>query len=512
MIFGLLPPKCINWGETMQKLLLKMENIKKSFPGVKALNNVSLELEYGEVLGLLGENGAGKSTLMNILGGIYKPDYGKIFIDENEVKINSVMDSQRYGIAFIHQELALEPFMSVAENIFLGREKTNKVKLVSKSQMNKAAKEYLDIVGLDIDPTIKISKLSTGQQQMVEIAKAFSLNARIIVMDEPTSSLSEKEVSILFKTVRNLKKHNVGIIYISHKLSEIFDLTDKVMVMRDGNYVGTKITKETNPDELIYMMVGRDLKNYYVRTFNQVGNNALEVKNICRGRIVQNVSFEVKKGEILGFYGLIGAGRSELMQSIVGFDPLDSGEIYVEGKLVKEIDPIKSQKLGMVLVPENRRMQGLFLENTVAFNLTITVLDKFIRNLRVNKKNEKNIIDEGIKNLSIKTPSVQQRVVNLSGGNQQKVVLAKWLATNPKILILDEPTRGIDVGAKAEIYAIINELAARGIAIIMVSSELNEVINMCDRLAIMHNGKIIRILDRSEFAQDLILSYAIGGD
>ena len=498
-------------GEKMPKQLLKMESISKNFPGVKALDNAYIDLFEGEVLGLLGENGAGKSTLMNVLGGIFKPDAGSIFIDEQEVTINGVLDSQAKGIGFIHQELALEPYMTIAENIFLGREKKDKFGAVSKKIMNEAAKQYLEIVGLDIDPRSSVSRLSTGQQQLVEVAKAFSLNARIIVMDEPTSSLSEKEVRILFKTVKELQKRNIGIIYISHKLSEIFELTDRITVMRDGSYIGTQNTKDTTEKELVHMMVGRELENYYVRTHNVFGDVSLEVRNMNAGKRVKDCSFQVRKGEILGFYGLIGAGRSELLQAVMGLYPSQSGEIYVNGKLVKNLTPLATQKLGLALVPEDRKTQGLFLENTVSFNSSLAVLDKFISKFRVNRKIEKKIVNHGIESLSIKTPSADQRVGNLSGGNQQKVVLAKWLATNPQILILDEPTRGIDVGAKAEIYKIINDLAASGIAIILISSELNEIINMCDTLAIMHNGQIAATFCSSEFDQDVILHNAIGG-
>lgn len=494
----------------MPESLLKMEKISKVFPGVKALDSVDLELKAGEVLGILGENGAGKSTLMNILGGIYQPDGGKILLDEKETTFSDVLDSQQQGVAFIHQELALEPHLSVAENIFLGRER-KKGPFVSKKAMNEEARKYLEFVGLNVDPVSSVSKLSTGQQQMVEIAKAFSLNARIIVMDEPTSSLSENEVKTLFRTINTLKQHNVGIIYISHRMSEIFDITNRVMIMRDGCYIGTKNTNETNTDELIYMMVGRKLENYYVRTFNEPDEVVLEVKHMTRGSLVRDVSFSVRKGEILGFYGLIGAGRSELMQAVVGFDPHDSGEVWVGGKKIEKIDPIVSQEMGMVLVPESRKTQGLFLNNTVAFNSTIAVLDKFIGKLHVNKAKEKQIVEKGIRDLHIKTPSSNQLVRNLSGGNQQKVVLAKWLATSPRVLILDEPTRGVDVGAKAEIYTIMNELAKMGIAIVMVSSELNEIINMCDRLAVMREGRITGTLDRDEFGQEGILKYAIGG-
>ena len=490
--------------------LLKMEKISKTFPGVKALDHVDLNLNEGEVLGVVGENGAGKSTLMNILGGIYQPSGGKMYLHGEENVFSDVLDSQRKGVAFIHQELALEPHLSVAENIFLGREQKNGL-FVSKRKMQQEAKKYLDFMGLNIDPAGDVLHLSTGQQQMVEIAKALSLNARILIMDEPTSSLSENEVKKLFETVKFLKEHRVAIIYISHKMSEIFEITDRVMVMRDGCAIGVKVTKETNTDELIYMMVGRTLRNYYVRTFNKLGGVALQVKNLSRGNLVQNASFSIRKGEILGFYGLIGAGRSELMQAVVGFDPHDEGEVWIDGQKVERLDPIECQKRGMVLVPENRRTEGLFLNNTVGFNLTITVLHEFINKLHVNKKKESSIIQKGIQNLRIRTPSDSQIAHNLSGGNQQKIVLAKWLATSPKVLILDEPTKGIDVGAKREIYAIMNQLSKEGIAIVMVSSELNEVINMCDRLIVMKEGKITGMLNHDEFAQDKILKYAIGG-
>jgi ribose transport system ATP-binding protein/inositol transport system ATP-binding protein len=489
-----------------------MERISKSFPGVKALEDARLELESGSILGLLGENGAGKSTLMNILGGIYKPDDGSIYIDGEAVSINSVQDAQRFGISFIHQELALVPYLSVAENIFLGREHKNRAGMVSRNAMYQDAREFMNIVGLDLDPADRLSWLSAGQQQMVEIAKAFSLNARIVVMDEPTSSLSEKEVEILFKTARELKRRNIGIIYISHKMPEIFDLTDRVMVMRDGRFVGEKKTEETTTDELIHMMVGRELENYYVRTYNVRGETALEVKNVSsRTTSVKDCSFTLYKGEVLGFYGLIGAGRSELMELIMGFDRPSGGEMYAFGKKIARFNPLTARKNGLALVPESRKIQGLVLENTVAFNTSLAVLDQFIRCLRINRKKESNIVNHGVESMNIKTPSVRQRVANLSGGNQQKVVLAKWLATAPNILILDEPTRGIDVGAKAEIYRIINDLAAAGIAVIMVSSELNEVINMSDRLVVMREGEIAGILDRSEYSQDVILKYALGG-
>lgn len=495
----------------MGKELLRMENIVKCFPGVRALDNARLVLEEGVILGLLGENGAGKSTLMNVLGGIYKPDSGEIFLNGKKVQINNVFDAQSLGIAFIHQELALVPFLSIAENFFLGREVRNRFGFVSKAQMYKESRQYLEIVGLNVDPAMQVSRLSIGQQQMVEIAKAFSMNAKIIVMDEPTSSLSEKEVDILFNAVKEFSKNKLGVIYISHKLSEIFELTDRVMVMRDGCYVGEKITAQTNQEELIHMMVGRELKDFYIRAFNKVGSILLEAENIYSGNVLTNCSFSVRSGEILGFYGLIGAGRTELMEAVMGLRELDQGVISINGEEVRKPTPQSNKKQGLILVPEDRKNQGLFLRNNVGFNTTITVLEKFINNLNVNGKREHEIIETSIQDLKIKASSQKQLVGKLSGGNQQKVVLGKWLAANPKIMILDEPTRGIDVGAKAEIYKLVNKLVSLGMAVIWISSELPEVINMCDRMIIMKNGKIAGELQRNEFEQSKILQYAMGG-
>lgn len=495
----------------MNKTLLKMENIEKKFPGVRALHKAQLTLDSGMIMGLLGENGAGKSTLMNVLGGVIRPDQGNILIDGEQVTINNVADAQRLGVAFVHQELALVPHLSIAENIYLGRELKNSAGIVSPRKMYKAAEQYMATVGLDLDPSLKVLHLSTGQQQMVEIAKAFSLNARILVMDEPTSSLSEREVMTLFETVKKLKALGLGIIYISHKLSELFELTDYITVMRDGEYIDTKETSATTEAELIKLMVGRELENYYQRDYREPGKMVLEVEDLTVDEKVQHCSFSVAQGEILGFYGLIGAGRSELMQAVAGIDKIKSGKIRI---FDNDID-LKNYKtetaisLGLSMVPENRKTQGLFLDQTVLFNSSIAILSQIINRFKVNNDLEENIVRNNIEELNIRTPNMYQIVSNLSGGNQQKVVLAKWLNTKPKILILDEPTRGVDVGAKAEIYQIVNRLVQEGISIIMISSELPEIINMCDRLAIMREGKIVCTLNRDDFDQDRILEYAI---
>lgn len=495
----------------MPKTLVQMTDIVKTFPGVKALDHAQLTLYSGEVLGLLGENGAGKSTLMNVLGGVYKPDSGKIVIDGKEVTIDTVVDAQNLGVAFIHQEIALVPYLSVAENIFLGRERMS-AGMVDKKKMYKEAKQWLEMVGLDVNPATMLCKLSIGKQQMVEIAKACSLNMKLLIMDEPTSSLSESEVKSLFEMIEKLKNQGIGVVYISHKLDEIFTITDRVCVMRDGGYVGTIITKESDREELVSMMVGRALDNYYTRTFNTPGEVMMEVKNINSGIRVKDCSFKVRKGEILGFYGLVGAGRSELVKAAMGLYPKDSGTVYVKGQDVTKLPTMKIQEHGVALVPENRKLEGLILKNTISFNMGISVLGKFMNHCTVNRRKEREIVDNGIESLAVKTPSRDQRVGNLSGGNQQKVVLAKWLASDPEILILDEPTRGVDVGAKAEIYKIMNDLAAKGMAIIMISSEMPEIVNMCDRIIVMNDGKITGELDRSEFDQEKILHYVFAED
>lgn len=493
------------------RVLVEMRNIVKTFPGVKALTDVHLTLHSGQVLGLLGENGAGKSTLMNVLGGVFKPDNGTVRIDGEEVQLNGVLDAQDKGIAFVHQELALEPFLTVAENVFIGRELKNGVGLVSQREMVAQSKRYLEMVGLNVNPNELVNSLSMGQQQMIEIAKALSLNAKVIVLDEPTSSLSEKEVDDLFRVVRKLKAQGMGIIYISHKMSEIFDLTDQVMIMRDGTYIDTVNTAETDEDKLVRMMVGRDVENYYYRTYNDPGQVALNVHDYSCAPWRKQVSFKAHCGEVLGFYGLIGSGRSELFESIMGFRAGGQGNVEVFGKPVEgKTDPTVMHDQGLALVPEDRKTEGLFLFNNIRFNSSIASLSEFISKLRVNSRKENEIAEHAVETLNIKIPSLESKVGNLSGGNQQKVVLGKWLATSPKVLILDEPTRGIDVGAKAEIYKIINTLASNGVAVIMISSELNEVMNMSDRMAVMRGGEISAILDREEFEQDKILKYALG--
>ena len=494
----------------MKKELLRMENIVKTFPGVRALNNAAITVHAGEVMGFMGENGAGKSTLMNVLGGVFPADSGEIYIEGQKAEIRSIHDSQSLGVAFIHQELALEPYLTIAENIFLGREMKNSLGMISKDKMAEAARPFLERVGLEVDPNEFVGRLSLGQQQMVEIAKSFSLHAKILILDEPTSSLSEKEVNILFETVEELKKQGMGIIFITHKMAEVFRLCDAATIMRDGEYMDTLQSENCTESQLISLMVGRDLGNYYVRTFNRPGDVVLEAKHIHAGKRAVDCSFSVRSGEILGFYGLVGSGRSELMKAIMGLDPMDSGEILLNGETVRKASPMYMQERGVALVPESRKTEGLLLKNTIGFNITLPILLRFISRLRVDTDKEQQIIEEGMEALRIKAPSGRVNCSTLSGGNQQKVLLAKWLATNPSVLILDEPTRGIDVGAKAEIYTIINDLAKRGLAVILISSEMPEVMNMSDRMMIMNEGHITGELDHTEYSQELILKYAMG--
>jgi len=491
--------------------LLKMAGVHKRFPGVYALRDVTFDLRAGEVHALLGENGAGKSTLIKILGGIYTIDEGEISIDGKRVVINSVGDAKLNRISIIHQELAQVPYMTVAENIFLGKEIDGPLGTVRRRAMSAEAQKLLDSYGLDIRADSVLDSLTIAQRQMIEIIKAVSFNARILVMDEPTSSLSEKEVEFLFATIRKLKAQGVGIIYISHRLSELFEVSDRVTVLRDGQVIGTRVTKDTEPSALIAMMVGRELTSYYTRTYHSPGPEVLRLENVSAGKLIRDVSFTLHAGEILGLAGLVGAGRSEIVRVIFGLDPIASGDIYVRGKKVSISRPDEAMALGIGLVPEDRKKEGLFLVKEVRFNLTLKVLRQFINPLRVSKAKEASIVDKYIRELSIKTPTPEQLIGNLSGGNQQKVIIARWLATEPSVLILDEPTRGVDVGAKAEIYAIMNELAAKGVAIIMISSELPEIINMSDRVVVMGDGRVKGTLPREELSQEKIMFLATEG-
>ena len=495
----------------MSEYLLEMKNICKSFPGVKALQGVNFQLKAGEIHALLGENGAGKSTLIKVLGGIYIPEEGEIYINGEKKNIDGVNAARDNGISIIHQELVLVPHMTVAENIFLGREPMGSFG-VDTRRMTRDAQKMLDRFDLGIDAAAEVYDLSIAQQQMVEIVKAISFNCKILVMDEPTSSISDREVEQLFEIMRNLAKQGVGIIYISHKMSELNEVCDRVTVLRDGTYVGTREVATTPRDELIAMMVGRELSNYYTRDHVKNTPVFFKCEHIDDGKKhhkrVNDVSFEVHKGEIVGFAGLVGAGRSETMQCIFGLTRGSKGTVMLDGQQLSIHSPVDAMNAGISLVPENRKVEGLYHIQSVAFNSTIEVLHEFINKLMVNSKRETEITQEYIDKMHTKTPSHEQSVTNLSGGNQQKVMIGRWLATKPKILILDEPTRGVDVGAKAEIYEIMNELTKQGVSIIMISSELPEIINMADRVYVMYDGRITGCIDYEDVSQEAIMKLA----
>lgn len=494
----------------MQEVTLRMKDIQKSFPGVKALKNINFELRKGEVHALLGENGAGKSTLIKILSGIYQADHGSIEIDGKEVVIRNPLDAIRQGIAVIHQELILADNVSIAENVFMGRERCNKLGLVDFKTAEREVQERLDSLGIDLKATTMVRRLSTPQKQVVEIVKALTYQANIVIMDEPTASLSNKEIEMLFSIIAQLKEQQISIIYISHRMEEIFQISDRVTVIRDGEYVDTRNTSDTDSDELVRLMVGRQISDYYAHTKRKLDEVVLELEGICTEDKLQNVSLKLHKGEILGLSGLVGAGRTELARAAFGIDRIQSGKIRLRGKELRIRSPEDAIKNGIVLIPESRKEEGLVLGNTVGFNITITVLEKFIHFIHVNRKTENEIMDTFFQKLSIKASSPMQIVGSLSGGNQQKAVVAKWLATKPDIIIMDEPTRGIDVGAKAEIYALMDELVRQGTSIIMISSELPEILGMSDRIYVMNSGKIVGCLDGEEATQENIMSYAAG--
>ena len=489
------------------KYVLEMIDICKEFPGVKALDNVQLKVRPGTVHALMGENGAGKSTLMKCLFGVYIEDNGEIFIEGEKSKFSNPKQAMDNGVAMVHQELNQVLQRNVMDNIWLGRY-PGKSGIVNEKNMYDETKKILDELDIDIDPRIKMAKLSVSQRQMVEIAKAVSYNAKILVLDEPTSSLTNEEVNHLFKIINKLRDKGCGIIYISHKMSELEEICDRVTVMRDGEYVGTEVVKNTTKDALIAMMVGRELTNYYTRDFEEHEEVIMRCEGISDGEMAENVSFELRKGEILGFAGLVGAGRSEVMKSIFGLMPKSTGDIYLEGKKVTINSPIDAMKNGIALVPENRKLEGLYLVQSVRFNSTIEVLNEFIKGIFVDNSKEREITQEYIDKMATKTPSQEQAIGNLSGGNQQKVLIGRWLATHPKILILDEPTRGVDVGAKSEIYAIMNKLAKQGMSIIMISSELPEILGMSDRIYIMAHGKMRGCISHKEATQESVMMLA----
>ena len=493
------------------KYILEMENIYKAFPGVVALNNVNLKVRKGTVHALMGENGAGKSTLMKILMGIYHTDKGSIKLNDNPVSIHNPNDAFNKGISMIHQELSCVTHMSVAENIWLGREPMQKNKfLVNHKVMKEKTKKILAQLQININPEIKMGELSVAQMQMIEIAKAISYDADIIVMDEPTSAITEQEVEHLFRIINDLKKKHVSIIYITHKMDEVFAISDDITVLRDGQFIDTKEAKTLDKKKLIKMMVGRELNQIFPKTEAKIGNVLLSVKNFSLEGKFNNINFDLKRGEILGIAGLMGAGRTEVVESIFGVLPKDEGNVFVDGKEVSIKSPQDAVNNNMALLTEDRKLDGLFLPLTVMANGSIASIPEYQKMGFIKIKKMRKLMHEQVKALAIKTPSIFQIVNNLSGGNQQKVLLARWLLTLPEILMLDEPTRGIDVGAKSEIHKLMCKLAKKGKAIIMISSELPEILGMSDRIIVMHEGNLAGILNRDEATQEKILQLASG--
>ena len=499
--------------QTATKSALQMKNIVKTYPGVRALDGVDFEVARGEVHALVGENGAGKSTLMKILAGAQPMDSGEILIDGAPVHITTPQNAMDLGISIIYQEFNLVPYLNAAENIFLGREPKGAIPgFIDFSTMYAEAQEVVDHLGVNLNVRTSVNRLSIAQQQMVEIAKATSRNATIIAMDEPSATLTEHELESLLALIRSLKEKGVSIIYISHRLEEIFQIADRVTVLRDGHFVDTKPVSEVDRDEIIRMMVGRELKEKIPKQAAEIGPPALTAKNLTRKGAIEDINFTVHKGEVLGIAGLVGAGRTELARAIFGADQIDGGEILLDGNSVQVRSPRDAIRQGIGLVTEDRKELGLILGMVVRENISLANLDALTRFGFVNRKEEKLVALKYIEDLMIKTPSCEQQVQNLSGGNQQKVVLAKWLYTESKVLIFDEPTRGIDVGSKVEIYQLMNRLAASGAAIIMISSELPEILGMSDRILVMHEGTIAGELSREDATQEKIMHLATGGE
>ena len=499
----------------MSEYLLELKGVCKSFPGVKALDNVQLALRPGTVHALMGENGAGKSTLMKCLFGIYKMDAGEIYMNGQKIQVDDPDEAMKLGIAMVHQELQPVPARSVAENLFLGRfpvKKIGPIQMIDHKKMYEDTAYWLHEVKMDFNPKAMLGDLSIGQMQSVEIAKAVSHQAKVVIFDEPTSSLSDNEVEALFRIMNDLRDKGVAMVYISHKMDEIKRIADDITIMRDGTYVGTWPASELTTDQIIAKMVGRELTNVYPERKNEPGDVILEVNDLCsiHENSFQHVSFNLRKGEILGFGGLVGAQRTELLEGIFGIRGIESGEIKINGTPVKIKKPSDAMKAGIGLITEDRRGNGIFGCLSIKDNVGVSVYNKYLKaGFVLDHKRINGVVDDSIKKLRIKTPSMKEHIANLSGGNQQKVIVARWLANDPDILIMDEPTRGIDVGAKHEIYEIMNDLAAQGKAIIMISSEMAELLGMSDRVYVMCDGKLRgEITEKEEMTQAKVMSYA----
>ncbi|MFT3847656.1 MAG: sugar ABC transporter ATP-binding protein [Propionivibrio sp.] len=489
--------------------ILEVSGVRKAFPGVVALDDVSFRVRPGSVHALMGENGAGKSTLMKIVAGVYIPDQGNMRLREQDIRLTSPLDALQNGIAMIHQELNLMPFMTVAENIWIRREPKNALGFINHAELREKTQALFDELNIDIDPEIEIQNLSISNRQMVEIAKAVSYNSDVLIMDEPTSALTEHEVAHLFTIIRKLRDQGKGIVYITHKMNELFEIADEVSVFRDGRYIGTRRSAEVTRDDIIQMMVGREITQMFPKETVPIGEVRLSVKNLCLDGVFQDVSFDVRSGEILGFAGLIGSGRSNVAEAIFGVTPATSGTIQINGEDVVIDQPKTAAGHGIAFLTEDRKDTGCFLKLDVLENMQMALIGrKYVKAGFVNQAQVARDCEEMSAKLRVKTPSMEECVENLSGGNQQKVLIGRWLLTEPKILILDEPTRGIDVGAKAEIHKLITKLAGEGVAVIMISSELPEVLGMSDRVLVMHEGRVTGILDRAEADQVKIMDLA----
>lgn len=490
---------------------IEMSGIDKSFGSNQVLKQAGFTLESGEVHALMGENGAGKSTLMKILTGVYTKDAGTVLVDGKEVNYKNPQEAEKAGIVFIYQELNVMFDLTVEENLFMGKEIHGKFGICDKKAMQKKAQEALNILGVNISPKTVMAELSVGQQQMVEICKALMADAKVIIMDEPTAALTQSETVALFKVIESLRKKGVSMVYISHRMEEIFELCDRITVLRDGSYIGVKNIPETNMNEIVKMMIGREIGERYPSRNVKIGKEVLKVKELTRKGTFHDVNFSVRAGEVLGVSGLMGAGRTEIMQAIFGNLSYESGTIEIDGKEVKISNPRQAMEHGIGFITEDRKTEGLMLDKSIRENISLCNLRRISKSSVISREAEKNMVAEAIKDLHIKCFGSYHECNNLSGGNQQKVVLAKWILTNPKILILDEPTRGVDIGAKKEIYSIINKLAAQGVAIIMVSSELPEVLGMSDNIMVVREGEVRGIISYEEANQERVMTLATGG-
>jgi inositol transport system ATP-binding protein len=489
--------------------LLSAEGVRKEFPGVVALDDVQFKLKRGSVHALMGENGAGKSTLMKILAGIYIPDKGEVRLKGVEIRLKSPLDALENGIAMIHQELNLMPFMTVAENIWIRREPKNKLGFVDHGKMYRMTDELFRRLNIAIDPDIEVRYLSVASRQMVEIAKAVSYNSDVLIMDEPTSALTEREVAHLFQIIRDLRAQGIGIVYITHKMNELFEIADEFSVFRDGKYIGTHASTDVTRDDIIRMMVGREITQMFPKEEVPIGEVVLSVKDLCLNNVFHDVSFDVRAGEILGVAGLVGSGRSNVAETLFGVTPASSGTIELYGKKVRISSPTVAIQNHVAFLTEDRKDTGCLLILNVLENMQIAVLqDKFVKGGFVQEAAVEATCEDMARKLRVKTPSLYERVENLSGGNQQKVLIGRWLLTNPRLLILDEPTRGIDVGAKAEIHRLVTEMARSGVAVIMISSEMPEVLGMSDRIMVMHEGRVTGFLNRDEATQIKVMDLA----